>query len=1020
MKYLLTAFWGFLIAINVQSQATKTIYTCPMHPEVQQNQPGKCPKCGMTLIKKLTPTKVPPKKSVKKESATKKAGVPKLKKAMPKMSNEPDAGKTKHKEQDHQMEDMKRSDISDTLYTCPMHPEVINAKPGSCPKCGMTLEPKVVKQVYTCPMHPEVVSDKPGKCPKCGMTLKLKKTAGDHKHEAPMNMKDMHEDAFDFGNNDSYTPFQNFAVPVLRPTPPNANIPVGKIANKEGDISDKPVEAANSGKHFPAGTEGTKTVRYDLYISDTIVNYSGKKKKAVAVNGQIPAPTLVFTVGDTALIYVHNNGDKPSAVHWHGVQLPNRMDGVPGLTQQEIPPHTTYIYKFPVVQTGTYWYHSHFKLQEQLGLYGALIFNKRTEPNIPTVPIVLSDWSDLKPATINRYLHNANDWFAIKKNTVQSYGEAIADKALSTKLKNEWLRMHAMDVSDVYYEKFLLNGYSQSTLPQFKAGDKVRLRIVNGGASTYFWVTYSGGKLKVIANDANDVMPVDVDRFIIGPSETYDVIVSIPEDMKYELLATPEDRTKSASLWLGKGMEMPAKKLGRLDYFAGMKMMNSMMKLNGDMKPMDMPMSLQKMDMNMVMYPEMQGEQMQGHDMDNMGEKSSKEPMKNMASAEKAPALKYTCPMHSEVVSDHPGKCPKCGMTLVKKSSPDHDDMNMDMTGSGITTLNYDMLKSPHNTTLPKGEWTELKFTLEGNMNRYVWTLDNKTVSEADKILIKKGQNLRIILHNNSMMRHPMHLHGHDFRTLNQYGENSPLKNVIDIMPMETDTLEFQASESGDWFFHCHILYHMMSGMGRVFSYQNSPANPEIPDPKKSYQMLKRDDRMFHFMAENDFASNGNDGQLMYANTRWAFQGEWRVGYTPHHGYEVETHFGRYLGKMQWLLPYVGVDFRYRKPHSTGETEKGIFGQNNTHDNRQVLHAGLQYTLPFLIVADASIDHTGYFRFQLSREDIPVTRRARAMFMVNSDKEYMVGAKYIVTRNLAPAVHYDSDMGWGVGITVSY
>lgn len=1010
MKYLFAAFLAFLMTLNTHSQTTKTIYTCPMHPEVQQAGPGKCPKCGMTLVKKQVSIKAPG----KRPPPARKPADQKPERATTSKPKEMEPEKVK----EHTPDSTNMHD-ADTIYTCTMHPDVKSNKPGSCPKCDMTLVPKVVEQTYTCPMHSDVVSDKPGKCPKCGMALELRKSNVSHKHDESVVMKKNAQDTFDFGNNDTYRPFRNFAVPVLQPTAPNKMVPVGKIANKEGDISNKSIEAANSGRHFPAGTDGAKTVRYDLYITDTLVNYSGKNRKAVAVNGQIPAPTLVFTMGDTALIYVHNNADKPSAVHWHGVQLPNRMDGVPGLTQQEIPPHTTYIYKFPVVQSGTYWYHSHFKLQEQLGLYGALIFNKRNEPDIPTVPVVLSDWSDLKPATINRYLHNANDWFAIKKNTVQSYGEAIKNKALGTKLKNEWLRMHAMDVSDVYYERFLLNGRVQSTLSQFKAGDKVRLRIVNGGASTYFWITFSGGKLEVIANDANDVMPVEVDRFIMGPSETYDVIVTIPDNVKYELLATPEDRTKSASLWLGSGMEMPAKKLGRLDYFAGMKMMNSMMKLNGDMKPMAMPMSLQKMDMNTVMYPEMQGTSMQGHDMHDMNSMPAKESTRTSPPPEAA-GQKYTCPMHPEVVSDQPGKCPKCGMTLVKQSPSDHSSMNMDMPATDITTLNYNMLKSPNNTTLPQGEWKELKFTLEGNMNRYVWTLDNKTVSEADKILIKKGENLRIILHNNSMMRHPMHLHGHDFRTLNQYGDNSPLKNVIDIMPMETDTLEFHAGESGDWFFHCHILYHMMSGMGRIFSYQNSPSNPEIPDPKKSYRMLKRDDRMFHFMAENDFSSNGNDGQLMYSNTRWAFQGEWRVGYTPHHGYEVETHFGRYLGKMQWLFPYIGVDFRYRKPHNMSKVEKNFFGQYNTHDNRQVLHGGLQYTLPFLIVADASVDHTGYFRLQLSREDIPITRRTRAMFMVNSDKEYMVGAKYIVARNIAPTVHYDSDMGWGLGITVSY
>lgn len=821
---------------------------------------------------------------------------------------------------------------------------------------------------------------------------------------------------FEGGNNDVYAPFTHFAAPVAQPTPLDAPV-TGVISNLEKDLAAKTVQGAHSGIHFPKGTPDIKTVRYDLYITDTTVNYTGKSRHAIAVNGSLPAPTLVFTIGDTALIYVHNKANKPSAVHWHGVQLPNRMDGVPFMTQQPIPPNTTHIYKFPVVQTGTYWYHSHFSLQEQIGLYGALIFNKRTEPDIPTIPVVLSDWSDMKPQEIDRRLHTANDWFSIKKDAVQSYSEAIRAGKLDVKMTNEWKRMRAMDVSDVFYERFFVNGRTSAEFSQFGSGDQVRLRIVNGGASSYFWLSYSGGKMMVVANDGNDVEPIMADRMIIGPAETYDVVVTIPEDMQYEFLATPEDRTGYASLWLGNGMKMPAKKLPKLKYFAGMKMMNDMMKMNGDMKPMGMDMSLQKMDMNAVMYPEPDHSDAGTKNEDGMGTMPGmghSMHTDNNADEESMKKEPYNCPMHPEVRSDQPGKCPKCGMALVKNEAVDGAPIS---AGAGLITLNYNMLKAPERTTLPEGPWKELKFELTGNMNRYVWTMDNKTVSESDKILIKKGENVRIILFNNSMMRHPMHLHGHDFRVLNQYGAYSPMKNVLDIMPMETDTLEFHASESGDWFFHCHILYHMMSGMGRVFSYQNSPANPEIPDPGKANRMLKKDDRMFHLMVENDFSTNGNDGSLMYGNTRWAFQGEWRLGYSAHHGYEVETHFGRYLGKMQWLFPYIGIDWRYRK-HTAHD--KSLLGQQSTKDDRRVFHAGIAYTLPWLVVLDASLDHTGYFRMQLSREDIALTPRLRASFMVNTDREYMVGGRYILTRYLSVSTHYDSDMGWGAGLTFTY
>ena len=719
-----------------------------------------------------------------------------------------------------------------------------------------------------------------------------------------------------------------------------------------------------------------KTVRYDLYVKDTIVNFTGKDKRAIAVNGQIPMPTLTFTEGDTAEIYVHNELNETTSLHWHGLFLPNKEDGVPYLTQMPVKPHTTHLYKFPIIQHGTHWYHSHSGLQEQIGMYGSFIMNKRKDDktfrkgidDLPTIPVVLSEWTNYNPKNVHRMLHNATDWFAIKKGTTQSYVEAIKQKHFKTKLKNEWKRMLAMDVSDVYYDKFLMNGKNEHQLSQFKVGDKVRLRISNGGASTYFWLTYAGGKITVVANDGNDVEPVEVDRLIIAVSETYDVIVTIPNDStSYEFLATSEDRINSASLYIGNGIKQLTSPLPKLKYFEGMKMMNGMMKMNGDLDDMNMQMSLNQMDMNVVMYPEITGE--------------DKPKMSDM----KMGAEQY----NSNKLSD-------------------------------IVTLNYAMLKSPTNTSLPKdAPVKELRFELTGNMNRYVWSLDNKVISETDKILIKKGENVRIVIYNGSMMRHPMHLHGHDFRALNGQGDNAPLKNIIDIMPMETDTLEFNANVEGDWFFHCHILYHMMSGMGRVFTYENQAKNPLIKNPKYAYRKLKSDDRKFHVMAENDIASNGNDGQLMIQNTRWSIGTEWRLGYHDMHGYETETHIGRYIGKMQWLMPFVGFDWRYRKL-GIDEQEENIFTQTNTKDNRAQVSLGVNYTLPMLIIVQGEVFLDGKFRIQLERMDIPITKRMRFGFMLNTDKEYMIDLKYILNKNMGIRTHYDSDMGFGVGLSLNY
>uniref|UniRef100_UPI002FDD283F multicopper oxidase domain-containing protein n=1 Tax=Flavobacterium sp. TaxID=239 RepID=UPI002FDD283F len=808
---------------------------------------------------------------------------------------------------------------------------------------------------YTCVMHPEIHSPKPGKCPKCGMALVKEKPAPEKEKSASNDKADKEKD-HDMGNME--------------------NVTVNPLAKKRVIKDEQP-----------------KVVRYDLYVRDTVVNFSGKSRRAIAVNGQIPMPTLTFTEGDTAEIYVHNELDEETSLHWHGLFLPNKEDGVPNLTQMPIKPHSTYKYSFPIRQHGTHWYHSHSGLQEQIGMYGSFVMNKRnSDPNfregiddLPTIPIVLSEWTDIKPENVHRMLHNASDWFAIKKGTTQSYAEAIKQGYFKTKIVNEWKRMNAMDVSDVYYEKFLINGKNESQLSQFKAGDKVRLRVSNGGASSNFWLTYAGGKITVVASDGNDVEPVEVDRLLIAVSETYDVILTIPaENTSYEFLATPEDRTKSASIYIGNGIKQLISPLPKLKYFEGMQMMNDMMKMNGDLDDMGMQMSLNQMDMNAVMYPEITGPQ----------EKSSKE-----------------MPMDTDDK---------------KEPSTGHDSHNMankynPNALADIVTLNYAMLKSPTNTALSKdAPIRELKFELTGNMNRYVWSLDNKVVSESDKILIKKGEILRIVLHNNSMMRHPMHLHGHDFRVINGNGDYAPMKNIMDIMPMETNTIEFAASEDGgDWFFHCHILYHMMSGMGRVFSYENSPPNPEIPNPKLAQRKLFADDRKFHFMTENDFATNGNDGMAMFSNTRWSIGTEWRLGYNDHHGYETETHIGRYIGKMQWLMPFIGFDWRYRKMDED-DIERNIFGQSNTKDKRAVLSAGIEYTLPMLIKAQAEVFTDGNFRFQLERTDIPVSKRIRMDLMWNTDKEYMAGLRYIFTRNLSARTHYDSDMGFGVGLNLNY
>jgi len=706
-----------------------------------------------------------------------------------------------------------------------------------------------------------------------------------------------------------------------------------------------------------------KKVEYDLYVTDTMVNFTGKQRHAIAINGQIPAPILEFTEGDTAIIRVHNLMKMETSVHWHGILLPNREDGVPYLTTSPVEPGKTYTFTFPLIQSGTYWYHSHTMLQEQSGLYGSIVIHPaQPEPELKEYVLLLSDWTDENPHQVLRYLKRGGEWYAIKKGALQSYGEAIAAGYLKDKLKQEWQRMPAMDVSDVYYNKFLLNGQEKNYFKYAKPGEVIRLRIINGSASSYFTLQYANSYMRLIAADGINVTPVSVSKLEIAVAETYDLLITVPENGSAELRATSWDVTGHSSAYFGNGSIINAPEIPKLNYFKMMREMGSM--------------NMSGMDMGNMNMGNMQNMEPMKRGKDSMPQKMNMNNMEgmNMAGME--------------------------GMNMAGM-----EGMDMEMPGE----FNYNMLRALHPTTLDStASLREVKLNLTGNMLRYVWSFDFKTLSAADKILIRKGERVRFVLTNNTMMRHPLHLHGHFFRFINSQGEYSPMKHTFDIKPMETVTIEFDANEEQDWFFHCHILYHMMAGMARIVSYEGSEQNEFA---KTGYRKLKKEDNILYPWFDLSVHSQGAWLSGNISNNKNALEFEGRASWTGN--YETETHLLRYLDKNQYLAFYIGYDYRKNKTLP-------LANKPNTKDNRRVFDAGFYYLLPMLIRSEWRIDHTGRLRLQLERRDLPLSNNFFFDFRANTDKEYNVAFRYMVAKAISISTNYDSDYKWGIGLTWHY
>ncbi|MDD9805362.1 MAG: multicopper oxidase domain-containing protein, partial [Gammaproteobacteria bacterium] len=311
-------------------------------------------------------------------------------------------------------------------------------------------------------------------------------------------------------------------------------------------------------------------VEYAFDIDTITVHFTGKPAQAIAVGGQIPAPTIEAAVGDTLRVTFRNRLDEESSVHWHGILLPNDQDGVPWLTTQPIAPGASFTYQYKVTHAGTYWYHSHSGLQEQRGIYGALIFHpeKETVAAERDYAVVLSDWTDEAPARVLRNLKKDGDYYARKKNTVQSWAGVAARgwPAVKNRLHGAWIRMGPMDPSDVGYDLFLANGKREQTLAA-DAGERVRLRLINAAASSYFDVEFAGGPMTVVAADGVDVEPRKVQRLRIAIAETWDVVVEIPQRRAYALRATSVDGAGYSNTFIGAGERVQAPDIPMPDWY---------------------------------------------------------------------------------------------------------------------------------------------------------------------------------------------------------------------------------------------------------------------------------------------------------------------------------------------------------------------------------------------------------------------------------------------------------------------
>ena len=558
---------------------------------------------------------------------------------------------------------------------------------------------------------------------------------------------------------------------------------------------------------------------FDLRIGETLMNFTGSPRFAATVNGSVPSPTLRWREGDTVTVRVANSLDEDTSIHWHGILLPANQDGVPGLSFDGIRPGETHVYRFTVRQGGTYWYHSHSGFQEQRGMYGALIID-------PLAPepfdydrehvVLLSDWTDENPDRVFAKLKKQAGYYNFRQPTVGDFVGDIRDRGLRTALSDRaaWgeMRMNRTDLSDVTGATYtyLMNGHTPAGnwTGLFSPGDRVRLRFINGAAMSYFDVRIPGLRMQVVAADGQYVHPVSVDEFRIASGETLDVVVEPAGQDALTIFAQSLDRTGYASgtLAVRQGLEAPVPEL--------------------DARPLlTMDDMGHGMDHESAMPGEMPAVDAAAHDAHSVAPPNGAAALDPHVGHGGDPAPLATTQRRGHDMSatadaamqSHPASergNPLVDMQTIRPSSR-LDDPGIGLRANGRQVLTYANLRTlfPDPDGREPGRTIELHLT--GHMERFVWSFDGVKFSDAEPIRLTYGERMRIVLVNDTMMPHPMHLHGMWSDLEDDEGRFHLRKHIVDMPPGARRSIRVRADALGRWAFHCHLLYHMAAGMFR-------------------------------------------------------------------------------------------------------------------------------------------------------------------------------------------------------------